>query len=105
MDAARRPSPPPVRRERLYALLVALALALVVAGTLARAPGSAEGEGEGRPRNIDVDRVLQLVRGGQLSDHEADFYRALATPPGEAGGRETRGARGAPDERGRPDVR
>jgi hypothetical protein len=31
----------------------------------------------GKPRNVDLDRVRQLIRRGRLSDHEAQFVKPV----------------------------
>lgn len=38
----------------------------------------------GEPREVDVDRVRQLILEGRLSNQEAEHYRPLAAPAGSA---------------------
>ena len=47
-----------------------------VASATAAVPGAA-----GKPRNLDLDRIRQLIRQRQLSDHEAQFYVPAPSAP------------------------
>ncbi len=59
----------------------------------------------GRPRDVDMDRLLDLLNQGRLSDHEALFYRRLSTAPENGVGTEPTGPQpAAPNETGRPDA-
>jgi len=66
------------------ALFAALSLSyteqVLSAGTAG--PGPALGAA-GTPRDVDVRRIEKLIRRGDLSDREADFYReaGAAMPP------------------------
>ena len=59
----------------------------------------------GTPRDVDANRIRELIRSGRLSDREARYYRELspvAEPAGEAGDRaENRGEDGRPRRRGK----
>lgn len=65
--------------DRLYVALVVLALLVLLGGTLTQVSGGrgGGGGGGGRPRSVDLERLERLVRGGRLSDREAEFWRPV----------------------------
>jgi len=77
------------KTERVY-LTAVLILALVFAWiTLTHAERAlsrltaAEAVGTptaGQPRDVDLERIRELIRERRLSDHEAEFYKRLTAP-------------------------
>ena len=76
------------RNDRYFLAAVVLCALLFVAltwqntagvmqerATAAERPGAA-----GQAREVDVDRVQEMIRRGHLSDHEAAFYSPVPTP-------------------------
>ncbi|MFO7976843.1 MAG: hypothetical protein R6V12_19705 [Candidatus Hydrogenedentota bacterium] len=41
--------------------------------------------GAGRPRDIDTERIRTMIERGELSDHEAEFYREAPSGPQKEG--------------------
>ena len=71
-------------------VVVAAAMALAVVGvsltgwapaTSARAPAAMVQAVSGQPRDVDLEKVRKMVRGGLLSDHPADFTTPLTPNP------------------------
>ena len=89
------------RAERCYLAAVQVFAALFAALTLAagrvawmrrgaNAFAGAEGGSAGALRDVDLERIRELIRQHRLSDREAEFYRPAApapAAPGEAGQR------------------
>ncbi|MEA3364924.1 MAG: hypothetical protein U9Q79_04720 [Candidatus Hydrogenedentes bacterium] len=46
-----------------------------------RAGAVAAGGGGGRPRDVDTDRIRTMIERGELSTHEAEFYREAPAGP------------------------
>ena len=58
---------------------VSQAIRLAPAGSAAEvaAPGAA-----GQARDVDMEKLQQLLRQGRLSKHEAEFYKEFTVSPG-----------------------
>ena len=78
------------RIEILYLAAVLVFAAWFVGLTLAGAreawirttPGGFAGAGAaGQPRDVDLERIREMIRQKRLSDHEAEFYKPAAESP------------------------
>jgi hypothetical protein len=74
--------------DALFLICVFAVAGLLIFATLTRtetaAPSAtsppAAGEG-GRPRDVDSNRIRTMIERGELSDHEAEFYREAPSDP------------------------
>jgi hypothetical protein len=77
------------RTERVY-LTAVLVLAIIFAWiTVTQAgkaisrlttPEAAGTPSAGQPRDVDLERIKELIRDKRLSGHEADFYKKVPVP-------------------------
>lgn len=77
------------RTERVY-LTAVLVLAMILAWITLTQAGKAisrltttEAAGTpsaGKPRDVDLERIKELIREKRLSGHEADFYKKVTVP-------------------------
>ena len=73
--------------DRLYELGQTLGDTGAVLQTARHAAEFSRAGAAGQPRDVDLDRIQRMIRAGQLSDHEALFYKetASAVEPPPAG--------------------
>lgn len=69
-----------------FLALTLLALTTPPAGETPASPDSPQAEGlPGAPRDVNDALIKNLIRRGQLSDHEAAHYTPLDAPPSSQG--------------------